>query len=84
MYYIIINGFNTGIIGNLYISNKQEKINKGYTYHLIGLDNSGIIDDLGADLNVNKNNLENKLEDEEEEEDDKFDKNNQEFKDKEN
>ena len=45
------------------------------------MDNSGIIDDLGDDLNVNENNLENILE---EEEDDKFEKNNKELNDKKN
>ena len=55
---IIIHGFNrSGNINNYYLSYEEEKINKNYLYDLFEFSNLDILDDFGADLNLDINEL---------------------------
>ena len=53
---IIMHGFNnSGIINNYYLNYEEEKLNKNYLYDLFEYSNLDILNDLGADLNLNSN-----------------------------
>ena len=50
----IIKGFShAGIIVNSYQSYDNEIINKGYNYDLFMVENTIVLDELGAELNLN-------------------------------
>lgn len=62
---IIINGFKkAGIIGNMYLSNDEEKIRDGYIYDLGLNKNFEIFDDIAEEINSDSSLNELKVEEE--------------------